>query len=137
MKLPFICFSRSLKRMICATPVPIIENAGINIQNHQPLEEYARKNAISMNANPMKRFFIDCSRPGSRLPCRRRARSLISLGSPSVRCTTVVPEIACGTRLIFAPQTRQKLAPSTFCAAHLGQNMVFSDQAHLGEVLTL
>jgi hypothetical protein len=29
-------FSFSLRRMYCATPLPISENAGINIQNHHP-----------------------------------------------------------------------------------------------------
>src|SRR5438105_11544584 len=36
------------------------------------------------------------------------------------------PESAWGTRLILAPHTRQKLAPSTFCAAHFGQNTMLS-----------
>src|SRR6185436_19966430 len=31
---------------------------------------------------------------------------------------------ACGTRLMFAPHERQKLAPSRFCVAHLGQNII-------------
>src|SRR5688572_18280967 len=34
------------------------------------------------------------------------------------------PESAWGIRLTLAPHTRQKLAPSTFCAAHLGQNIL-------------
>ena len=34
---------------------------------------------------------------------------------------SICPVNACGTRLIFAPHPRQKLAPSRFWVAHFGQ----------------
>ena len=62
-------FSCSFKRMYCAMPVPIIEKAGINIQNHQPLPIAENESAIATkrNAMPMKTFLNACSRRGSLL----------------------------------------------------------------------
>ena len=48
--------------------------------------------------------------------CRSRLRS--------IDCSTRWPVNACGTRLMSAPHARQNFASSTFCAAHLGQNII-------------
>jgi hypothetical protein len=43
--------------MYCAMPVPIIENAGSNIQNHQPAPiDLDKAMATIKNAMPMKIF---------------------------------------------------------------------------------
>src|SRR5438132_11395537 len=59
--------------------------------------------------------------PSSKLGRPRRRRRECRSDS-SVTCGSC-PLNACGIRLIFAPQARQKLAPSIFCVAHLGQNI--------------
>src|SRR5205823_2078122 len=42
-------FSRSLMRIYCATPEPIIEKAGMSNQNHQPLPIIQNASAIDTN----------------------------------------------------------------------------------------
>jgi hypothetical protein len=54
------CFPFSLSRMNSATPLPIIENAGINIQYHQPEPiDLESATAIIKNATPVKMFLIE------------------------------------------------------------------------------
>src|SRR5829696_679524 len=109
-------------RTYCATPVAIMENAGNNIQNHHiwPMGTLESTIAMSRNATPMKIFLNDCSSVTS-LPRRRLPSTISSAGG-----CTIWPVSACGTRLMFAPHERQKLAPSRFCVAHLGQNILFA-----------
>ena len=66
-------------RMYCAIPVPIIENAGSNIQNHQPCP-IVRESTMAMirNAMPMKMFLNDWSRVGSRDPASSTASAFIN-----------------------------------------------------------
>src|SRR5687768_4799393 len=57
-----LCFSRSFKRMNWATPVPIIENAGISSQNHHPAPiDLDRAIATMRKARPMKMFLNEVS----------------------------------------------------------------------------
>ncbi len=114
---------------IIATPFPNVEKPGkkrLQPQKTPPGNLIMIARAATMKPNPINRFMIPFSRLGSiSLPRLRRRRERGSSGSEA--CGNC-PESACGIRLMFAPQTRQKLAPSTFWAAHLGQNIRTSDQ---------
>src|SRR5678815_2612830 len=106
-----------------ATPEPIIENAGMSIQNHHPCPvDLESAIAINKKATPVKMLLNARSSVG-RLSCFRP--QLDDSVSGSVTCGNW-PFNACGTRLIFAPHDRQKLAPSRFCVAHFGQNIYSS-----------
>src|SRR5882762_720194 len=107
--------------MYSAKPFPKEPKAGINIQYHQyaPSPDQPRARATSKNAVPTNIFLSACSRLASRTPrLRERCAALLS-SATAAGC----PLSACGTRLILAPHERQKLAPSIFWVAHLGQNI--------------
>src|SRR5262245_50548524 len=111
-------------RMYWATPVPIKENAGINIQNHHAAPiDLERAMEIIRKATPINMLLKARSSVSS---FRRRPR--LEKGAHAASSSAVVgckdwPASACGTRLMFAPHTRQKLAPSKFWVAHFGQNI--------------
>ena len=119
-------FSRSRRRMYCAAPVPNIENAGMSIQNHQPVPILVNASAIATprKATPMKTFLMALSMFGSPRRRRRVAQKPPSSTSASSRACGTWPESAPETKLIFAPQTRQKLTSSRFLAAQFGQNIL-------------
>src|SRR2546423_1947755 len=109
--------------MSSAMPRPNQPAAGINIQNHQifPAGAYSiTRKETTTKAIPIMIPRIASSTLGSRRRFRLAYREYRSLGSSA---TGNCPVSACDTRLMFAPHARQKLAPSTFCVAHLGQNM--------------
>src|ERR1043166_3071399 len=102
--------------MYCAMPVPIIENAGSNIQHHQARHTQKRCSDDDVFERSIQRcFFAFPSLPAT-------ATAFINLGGLRL---DHLPRQCCGTRLIFAPHPRQKLAPSRFCVAHFGQNIYF------------
>ena len=98
--------SCSLMRMNCAMPLPIIENAGIIIQNHHPwpILENDRASATKRKPSPMKACRMADSRVP--LPCLFRSRLSQRVRSSSLASGNC-PVKACGTRLMLAPHTRQ------------------------------
>src|SRR5260370_35726840 len=108
--------------MISETPRPRNVAAGISIQYHQvqpPGLYLPMRPETTIKAMHIIKCLMPSSRLGSRRRFRRDQRSRPSFAGAVGNC----PLSACGIRLMFAPHERQKLAPSTFCVAHLGQNI--------------
>src|SRR4051812_27437969 len=101
-------------------PLPKNMKAGISIQYHQvhpPGLYLPISREITAKATPIARLRIAWSIDGGLLRMRRIPKSAQSSAGASGN----LPLKACGTRLILAPQARQKLAPSRFWLAHFGQ----------------
>src|SRR5687767_1174839 len=96
------------------------ENAGNNSQNHQvaPIPVLESAIAINKNAIPINTFLNAWSKVSTLRPVAHMPSA-----TSSVAGFAISPVNACGIRLMFAPQPRQKLPPSGFGVAHLGQNI--------------
>ena len=117
---------------ICEMPLPNKAKAGISIQNHQtfpPISPPNKPTAIATKRKPIP--MNSCLMPSAieGVALRRRLRRASRRDSPNATAGLASgswPVSACGTRLMLAPQDRQKLAPSRFWVAHFGQNILAS-----------
>jgi hypothetical protein len=102
---------------IAAKPRPMFENPGM--KRLQPQNTPAGNLsmiaiAATMKPRPMKTFIIPFSMLGSTPRFLSRRLCLREEMSSCAGAAGKFPESACATKLMFAPQTRQKLAPSRF-----------------------